>query len=143
MSTLKNARPRKAMVPRPDRVRTINRSGFGWMDACIHRDGWLALLGPDALAVYSFFCLVANRQGVSWYRRARIEQLLGLDAPHLDSALARLYELDLLALRPFFPGAEEGFHQVLSVPAAGPTAWMKQTSAATVSDRAGTRLVGG
>jgi len=113
-------RSRRIVVPRPDRVRTLNRVAFGWLDARLHHDGWLRAMTPQALAVYAFLCLAADRRGVSFYRRDRIARELGLDDAELSSTLTRLRELDLVAYRPFRPGAADGFRQVLSLPADGP-----------------------
>ena len=112
----------RVIVPRPDRVRTLEGIAFGWIDAALHRGGWLRVLSPPALATYTFLCLVANRAGVSFYRRDRIARELGLDDHELAAALTRLRELDLVAYQPFRPGATDGFHQVLSLPEQGPPA---------------------
>jgi len=73
-------------------------------------------LDCEALAAYTFLCLVADREGVSYYRRERIGRELGLDDGQIQRALTRLEELDLVAYRPFRPGAADGFRQVLSLP---------------------------
>lgn len=113
-------RSARVVVPRPDRVRRMGPSGFGWLDARLHKQGWLGLLTPDDVATYSFLCLVANQQGISWYRRDRIQQALGIHEDALWHALKRLYALDLVAYRPFGRHASDGFHQVLSLPTEGP-----------------------
>ena len=110
----------RVIVPKPDRVRRIDRAAFGWMDARLHKQGWLELLAPETLATYSFLCLGANRQGVSWYRRERIYDTLGISGEKLITALQRLYKLDLVAYQPFSKHASEGFHQVLSLPRSEP-----------------------
>ena len=96
------------------------RSARCWLDARLHRQEWLALLTAEDIATYVFMCLVANPQGVSWYRRDRIQQALGCSEDALWGALRRLYALDLVAYRPFGPHASDGFHQVLSLPEQGP-----------------------
>jgi len=118
----------RIVVPRPDRVRTLDRTAFGWLDARLHHDGWLRAMTPQALAVYAFLCLAADRRGVSFYRRARIARELGLDDVDVSAELARLAELDLVAYRPFHPGAADGFHQVLSLPAGGPPPLLPQAA---------------
>lgn len=112
----------QVIVPRPDRVRTLEGIAFGWIDAALHRGGWLRVLSPQALATYTFLCLVGNRAGVSFYRRDRIARELGLGDKELADALTRLCELDLVAYQPFRAGAADGFHQVLSLPEQGPPA---------------------
>lgn len=120
MTSRKANRSPRVVVPRPERVRRPGPGGFGWLDARLHRQGWLALLTPDDLAVYTFLCLVANQQGVSWYRRDRIGQALAMSDNALWLALRRLYSLELVAYYPFSQYASDGFHQVLSLPPQGP-----------------------
>jgi len=116
----------RVIVPRPDRIRCIGKSGFGWLDAGLIRDGWIEVLTAEELAIYAFLCLVADRQGVSWYRRRSIGDALGIPEAEARAALKRLCELDMVAYTPFRPGAPDGFHQVLSLPASGPPSLMEQ-----------------
>lgn len=120
MTSQTTTRTPRVIVPRPERIRRPGPSGFGWMDARLHKQGWLELLAPEEIAVYAFLCLVANRQGVSWYRRDRIRQALGIREDMLWDSLDRLSSLDLVAYRPFGEHASDGFHQVLSLPPQGP-----------------------
>ncbi|MCO5172380.1 MAG: helix-turn-helix domain-containing protein [Planctomycetes bacterium] len=108
--------PPRHVVPRPDRVRSLRGVTFGWLDARLLRDGWLRALPLEALSTYVFLCLAADRQGVSFYRRARLGQELGLDERQVVRALDELRALDLVAYAPFHPGAPDGFHQVLALP---------------------------
>jgi len=101
-------------------MRRPGPGGFGWLDARLHKQGWLALLTPEDIATYTFLCLVANQQGVSWYRRDRIRKALGISEDAIWLALKRLYALDLIAYSPFSQHASDGFHQVLSLPPQGP-----------------------
>jgi hypothetical protein len=121
MSELRRGALRTVVVPCPERRRALGASaGFGWLDARLVRDGWLGLLSAEDLAVYAFLCLVADRQGVSWYRRDRIRAALGLAEQAVWQSLGHLEVLDLVAYRPFHTHASEGFWQVLTVPAGGP-----------------------
>lgn len=113
---------RRRVVPRPDRVRRPRGTTFGWIDVRLRRDGWLEVLSKEALAVYVFLCLAADRDGVSWYRRDRIGRELRLDDQQVYRALAELRALDLAGYEPFSTHAADGFHQVLSVPEGGPRA---------------------
>lgn len=113
-------RNRRIVVPCLDRVRSLDGTAFGWIDARIHHDGWLRVLTPEALAVYAFLCLAADRRGVSFYRRDRIAREFGLDDVDVRAALTRLRDLDLVGYTPFRPGAADGFWQVLSLPPGGP-----------------------
>lgn len=112
---------KRVVVPRPDRIRRLGGAGgFGWLDARLVRERWLERLGSEELAVYVFLCLVADRQGVSWYRRDRIREALGLGERAVWEALDRLEQLDLVAYQPFHRHASEGFRQVLDLPEPGP-----------------------
>ncbi len=105
-----------AVLPRPDRLRSLQSQPFGWIAAGLHRQGWLRLLDCEATAAYTFLCLAADRSGVSYYRRERIGRELGLSDAQVHRALKRLEDLDLVAYRPFRPGAADGYRQVLSLP---------------------------
>lgn len=104
------------MIPCPDRVRALRGTPFAWLDARLLRGGWLRALSLEELGAYVFLCLAADRQGVSYYRRSRIGEELGLDDQQAHRALARLRELQLVAYAPFHAGAPDGFHQVLPLP---------------------------
>lgn len=111
---------RGEVVVERDRVRRPQGTAFGWIDARIKNEHWLGVLGPEAVAVYTFLCLAANHQGVSWYTRARIGGELGLSDGAVLDALGRLEALDLVAYRPFSTYAVDGWRQVLAVPPGGP-----------------------
>ena len=108
------------IVPRPERTRRMAGTPFGWIDARVLREGWVRLLAPEAIAVYTFLCVVANHDGVSYYRRDRIGLELGLSDATVHASLERLKALDLVAYVPFHAHAADGFHQVLSLPSSGP-----------------------
>lgn len=102
-------------------MRQLRSSAFGWIDARLLKDGWLIAMQPSDIAVYLFLCLVANQQGVSWYRRDRIQDALNLSEDEVRRSLRRLIELDLIAYIPFSRHDSEGFRQVLSIPSSGPS----------------------
>lgn len=107
----------RPVPPRPDLHR--NPTGaFGWLDARLLQDGWLARLGLEATAVLTFLALAADRQGASFYGRGRMATALGIELAVLDRALARLRDLGLVAHRPWRPGNPDGVWQLLPVPAA-------------------------
>ena len=112
----------RVVVPKPHRIRRMGRQGFGWLDARLHRQGWLELLPPEALSVYTFLCLVANREGVSWYRKERLSRHLGISESLVNQSLRRLMQLELLAYQPFHRHAVDGFYQVLEIPEGEPPA---------------------
>ncbi len=110
----------RVIVPKPNRMRQIGKHGFGWLDARLHKQGRLTMMTPNEIATYTFLCLVANPQGISWYRKDRIQAAMCIDEYALRQALRNLYDLDLVAYKPFSRHASDGFHQVLSLPQDGP-----------------------
>jgi hypothetical protein len=98
-------------------VRRPGGAPFGWLEARLLNDGWLARLGPDASAVLLFLALAADRHGASFYGRDKMALLVGLDRTALDRALARLLELELVAHRPWSDGHPDGVWQLLPLPA--------------------------
>jgi hypothetical protein len=100
----------------------VRRPGgaFGWLDARLVRDGWLARLGPDAIAVMTFLALVADRHGASFYGRDKTAKAVGLDRAALDRALDLLVALGLVDQRPWTPGHPDGVWQLLPVPTSTP-----------------------
>jgi hypothetical protein len=93
---------------RPDRIRAIEHERpFGWITLRVVTSGLLGQLSPAAKLVYFFLCLVADRQGVSFYGPKRI--ILGLEPAQLSAAVAELRAEDVVA----FDGT---VYQVLSLP---------------------------
>lgn len=104
--------------PQPPRPTLTRRPGgaYGWLDARLLHEGWLARLGPDATAVLAFLALAADRHGASFYGRDTMAPRLGLDRAALDDALARLLALGLVDMRPWRPGLPDGVWQLLPLP---------------------------
>lgn len=109
-------RPRR-VVPRPELVRRINGT-FGWIDHRLLRSGHIERLTLEDLGVYVFLVLVADRDGVSWYRIEKIGRPLGLTEDRVVLARDRLVERALIAFEPFRAGDVNGYYQVLPVPEA-------------------------
>jgi hypothetical protein len=101
--------------PYPSLVRAPSRA-FGWLDARLLREEWLARLGPDATAVLTLLALAADRSGSSYYGRDRMGHALGLTRSRIDAGLARLLELCLVAVRPWRDGHPDGVWQLLPLP---------------------------
>lgn len=107
-------RPRPT-PPRPDLVRRP-RDNFGWLDARLLQEGWLARLGGDGVAVLTLLAIAADRRGASFYSRQRMASALALDLPAVDRALAKLRELGLVDARPWRAGNPDGVWQLLPLP---------------------------
>jgi hypothetical protein len=104
----------RPMPPRPDLVRRP-QAPFGWLEAHLLHDRWLARLEPDATAVLVLLALAADRHGASFFSRPRMADALGMDIRRVDRALERLVDLALAAVRPWRPGSRDGVWQLLPI----------------------------
>jgi len=82
---------------------------FGFLPHRFLKDGFLSALPPDALVLYVFLVLAANRVGVSFHRYDAICSVLGFHLERYLHARNTLIEGDLIA----FDGTR---FQVLSLP---------------------------
>jgi hypothetical protein len=101
-------------IPQPDRVRRIEGS-FAWIDHRLLRNGFVAAMTHQDQSLYLFLALAADRHGVSFYRKEKICDLLGLDFGAFEIARDRLLQLGLLAFQPYNAFTVNGFHQLLPV----------------------------
>lgn len=92
----------------PERIRRI-RGSFAFIEHRFLKDGFFAGLSHHELLLYVFLVLVADRQGLSYYRFDKICTLLGISCDDYLFARNSLIEKDLLA----FDGR---LYQVLSLP---------------------------
>jgi hypothetical protein len=76
---------RKYCIPQPKRVRRIEQS-FAWIDHRLLRNGYLQVMTHQDQALYLFLALAADRHGVSFYRKEKICDALGLDWGEFDSS---------------------------------------------------------
>jgi hypothetical protein len=100
---------RHVKILRPNRVRMIEKP-FAWIPFRLLTDGLLGNLSIHAKALYFFLCLVADRDGVSFYGDKRIQMLLHFETADLGEARAQLIDNDLVAY-------DGRIYQVLSLPA--------------------------
>ena len=101
-------------VPQPQRVRKIQGS-FAWIDHRLLRSGFLPVMTPQDQSLYLFLALAADRNGVSFYRKEKICECLGLDFQPFEVAKDRLIGLKLIAFQPYSILSPNGFYQVLPV----------------------------
>lgn len=106
-------------IPQPDRVRRIAGS-FAWIDHRLLRNGYLAAMTHQDQSLYLFLALAADRHGVSFYRKEKICDLLGLDFGEFEVARDRLINLRLIAFAPYSALSVNGFHQVLPIEGPAP-----------------------
>lgn len=93
----------------PQRVRRIAKQPFAFIPFRFLRDGFLADLERDELALYVLLVLAGNRDGVSFYRHDAICSILQLTLDDYIAARNNLIHKDLIA----FDGNR---FQVLSLP---------------------------
>jgi hypothetical protein len=86
----------------------------------LRADGFLAQLSADEIALYCFFTLAADAQGLSCWRLDRIERELPLAVPALCRAREGLLRTDLLAFQPWRALCPDGSYQVLALPTPTP-----------------------
>ena len=103
---------RKYCIPQPQRVRRIEKS-FAWIDHRLLRNGYLSVMTHQDQVLYLFLALAADRHGVSFYRKEKICQCLGLDDAQFQVARDRLVDLGLIAFEPYTVLSANGFYQVL------------------------------
>jgi len=101
-------------IPQPQRVRKIQQS-FAWIDHRLLRYGYLPVMTQTDQSLYLFLVLAADRNGVSFYRKEKICDRLGLDFHEFEVARDRLIDMRLIAFEPYSALTPNGFHQVLPV----------------------------
>jgi hypothetical protein len=104
----------KYFLPQPQRVRRIEQS-FAWIDHRLVRNGFLPVMTHQDQSLYLFLVLAADRNGVSFYRKEKICDHLGLDFGQFEVAKDRLVGLKLIAFEPYTALSPNGFYQVLPV----------------------------
>lgn len=104
----------KYFLPQPQCVRRIEKS-FAWIDHRLLRSGFLPVMTHQDQSLYLFLVLAADRNGVSFYRKEKICDCLGLDFQQFEVARDRLIGMKLIAFQPYSILSPNGFYQVLPV----------------------------
>jgi len=104
----------KYCIPQPQRVRRIEKS-FAWIDHRLLRSGYLPVMTHQDQALYLFLALAADRYGVSFYRKEKICDALGLDWGEFEVARSRLIDLRLIAFQSYTVVSPNGHYQLLPV----------------------------
>lgn len=105
---------RRYHIPQPNRVRKIQQS-FAWIDHRLLRQGYLQGMTHQEQSLYLFLVLAADRHGVSFYRKEKICDVLGLDWGHFEIARDRLCDLNLIAFERYNAISPNGHYQVLPI----------------------------
>lgn len=93
---------------RIDRLRIIEKP-FAWIPFRLLKDGLLSNLTDQGKLLYLFLCLAADRQGLSFYGKAKIMTYFQLAPKEIDLAIQELIQKDMIA----YNGQ---LYQVLSLP---------------------------
>lgn len=93
---------------RPDRIRTVEKP-FAWIPCRFLINGLFENLSDPAKLLYTFLCLAADRQGLSYYGNPRIQSYFQLPSDAIHDARAELIHKDLIAY-------DGRLYQVLSLP---------------------------
>jgi len=105
---------KKYHIPQPQRIRNIKGS-FAWIDHRIMRNGFMETMTHQDIALYLFFILVADKNGVSFYRKEKICQAVSLDFTRFEIAKDRLINMKLIAFESYSVLSPNGYYQVLPI----------------------------
>ena len=106
---------RRPIPPHPDLCRRP-QGGFGWLDASLLHDGWLANLGAEGTALLVLLAIAADAHGASFFGRERMARALSMTRPEIDRGLGRLLQLNLVAHRPWSKDHPDGVWQLMPTP---------------------------
>ena len=120
-------------IPKPNHIRKIEKS-FAWLDHRLMRSGYLAVMDRCDQGLYLFLVLAADRNGVSFYRKEKICNALGMDFQEFEIARDRLVEMQLIAFQPYTVLTPNGFYQVLPVDGKPPEFGKKVTDLLTLKN---------
>lgn len=101
-------------IPQPQRLRSIQHS-FAWIDHRLLRSGFVQTMTHQDQSLYLFLALAADRNGVSFYRKEKACNVLGLDFGEFEMARDRLIDMGLIAFQSYSALSVNGFYQLLPV----------------------------
>jgi len=110
---------KKYLIPQPKSIRRIQQS-FAWIDHRLIRDGYLQVMTHEDLALYVFLVLAADCNGVSFYRKEKMCDLVALSFSQFEIARDRLMSMKLIAFEPYSVITPNGFYQVLPIQGKAP-----------------------
>ena len=105
---------RKYHIPQPQKIRKIKHS-FAWIDHRLLRNGFLQVMTHQDIALYLFLVLAADCNGVSFYRKEKICDVIGLDFNQFEIARDRLINLKLIAFEGYSVLSPNGYYQLLPI----------------------------
>jgi hypothetical protein len=105
---------KKYHLPQPQNIRKIKHS-FAWIDHRVMRDGYLSIMTHEDVMLYLFLILAADQNGVSFYRKEKICDILSLKFNQFEIAKDRLMNMKLIAFEPYSVLSPNGHYQVLPI----------------------------
>ncbi|MFQ5452496.1 MAG: hypothetical protein ACE5DQ_02950 [Candidatus Paceibacterota bacterium] len=110
---------KKYHIPQPKKIRNIKGS-FAWIDHRLMRNGFMETMTHPDIVLYLFLILVADKNGVSFYRKEKICEAISLDFSQFEIAKDRLINMKLVAFEGYSVLSPNGYYQVLPIGAETP-----------------------
>jgi len=110
---------KKYHIPQPQNTRNIKDS-FAWIDHRLIRNGFVKVMTHQDMVLYLFLVLVADRNGVSFYRKEKICEAVSLDFSQFEIAKDRLINMTLIAFESYSALSPNGYYQVLPIKCMAP-----------------------
>jgi len=105
---------KKYHIPQPKNIRNIKGS-FAWIDHRLMRNGFLEVMTHHDMVLYLFLILVADKNGVSFYRKEKICEAVSLDYSQFEIAKDRLINMKLIAFESYSVLSPNGYYQILPI----------------------------
>jgi len=105
---------KKYHIPQPKNIRNIKGS-FAWVDHRLVRNGFTKVMTHQEMVLYLFLVLVADKNGVSFYRKEKICEAVSLDYSQFEIAKDRLVNMKLIAFEGYSVLSPNGYYQVLPI----------------------------
>ena len=105
---------KKYHIPQHKKIRNIKGS-FAWIDHRLMRNGFLQIMTHDDMVLYLFLILVADKNGVSFYRKEKICEAVSLDYSQFEIAKDRLINMKLIAFEGYSVLSPNGYYQILPI----------------------------
>jgi hypothetical protein len=97
------------------------------MDHRLIRNGFINVMTHEDIVLYLFLILAAVKNGVSFYRKEKICEVVSLDYSQFEVAKDRLINMKLIAFEGYSVLSPNGYYQVLPIECMAPD-YAKQIS---------------